>query len=447
MKNVKRFQIKKLFNYIDVDLPLDKDVNIFLGENGLGKTTILNCLYNTLSTRFEKLRDINFESIKIIFSDNEEYIINYNDVIEYSNYILDNHYIRYSNISMDRLFSEKELKELKDIVSRESYSKRDIAEYIYRLSDVLRIPLRIAEKELLNYINMYGHNKMPKGNIENVQKLREKIENYVQDEIIYFPTYRRIEEDLSKLDIDIEKNNIKTKLIHFGMDDIIASIDKTLANIRSIAINSFTEMTGVLLTQYLSEDISSNIKKIEKDKLSIVLDRIGDKIDPKSKELIKDSVNSEKIYNKDNIYLLNLLNNLIKSYEKQLQFDEKIKKFVVVCNKYLVGKSFYYDESNLKLDLVNNRNNEIINIDNLSSGEKQLISIFSKLLLENEKKCIILFDEPELSLSIEWQSNLLPDIMDSEKCSKLITVTHSPFIFENKYDLLASDMGRCLKYN
>ena len=71
------------------------------------------------------------------------------------------------------------------------------------------------------------------------KNLEKKIENYVQDEIIYFPTYRRIEEDLSKLDIDIEKNNIKTKLIHFGMDDIIASIDKTLANIRSIAINSF----------------------------------------------------------------------------------------------------------------------------------------------------------------------------------------------------------------
>ncbi len=445
MKNVRRFQIKNLFNYIDVDLPLEKDVNIFLGENGLGKTTILNCLYNTLSTKFEKLRDINFESIKITFSDNEEYEMNYNDIIEYSNYILDNHYIRYSNLSMDRLFSEKELTELRNIVSHESYSKRDILEYIYRLSDLLRIPPRIAEKELLNYINMYGH-KMPKGDIDNVKRLRKKIENYVEDEIIYFPTYRRIEEDLSKLDIDIEKNNIKTRLIHFGMDDIIASIDKTLTSIRNIAINSFTEMTGILLTQYLSENINK-IKNIEKDKLSIVLDRIGDKIDSKSKNMIKDIVNSEEIYNSDNIYLLNLLNNLIKSYEKQFQYDEKIKKFVVVCNKYLVGKRFYYDESNLKLDLINNRNKEVINIDNLSSGEKQLISIFSKLFLENEKSSIILFDEPELSLSIEWQSNLLPDIMDSEKCSKLITVTHSPFIFENRYDLLASDMGRCLKYN
>ena len=95
MKSIKRFQIKKLFNYIDVDLPLDKNVNIFLGENGLGKTTILNCLYNTLSLKFEKLRDINFQSIIITFSDNKEFEINYNDVVDYNNnYMLDSHYIR-----------------------------------------------------------------------------------------------------------------------------------------------------------------------------------------------------------------------------------------------------------------------------------------------------------------------------------------------------------------
>lgn len=446
MKSVKRFQIKKLFNYIDVDLPLEKDVNIFLGENGLGKTTILNCLYNTLASKFEKMRDINFQKIIITFSDNEEFEINYNDIVEYSNYVLDTHFMRYSELKLDRIFSEKELKEIRNIIIHDSYSKRDIIEYIYRLSDILRIPPRSAEKELVNYINRYEQ-KMPKGDINNVQNLRKKIEEYLDNEIIYFPTYRRIEEDLSKLDIDIEKNNLKTKLIHFGMDDVIASIDKNLEIIRNIAINSFSEMTGVLLTQYLSENITTKSKNIDKEKLSIVLDRIGDKIEFKNKEKIKKIVNTDEIYNQDNNYLLNLLNNLINSYEKQVQYDERIKKFVFACNKYLVGKKFVYDESDLKLDLINERNNEIINMDNLSSGEKQLVSIFSKLFLENEKKCIILFDEPELSLSIEWQSNLLPDIMNSENCTKLITVTHSPFIFENKYDLLASDMGKCLKYN
>lgn len=44
--NLKSFKILGLFGRYDVDLPFDKEVNIFIGENGLGKTTILNCLEN-----------------------------------------------------------------------------------------------------------------------------------------------------------------------------------------------------------------------------------------------------------------------------------------------------------------------------------------------------------------------------------------------------------------
>ena len=43
------FEIKKLFNQYDVRIPLDQPINIFLGENGMGKTTILNCIYCTLN--------------------------------------------------------------------------------------------------------------------------------------------------------------------------------------------------------------------------------------------------------------------------------------------------------------------------------------------------------------------------------------------------------------
>lgn len=43
--NLKSFKILGLFDRYDVELPFDKEVNIFIGENGLGKTTILNCLY------------------------------------------------------------------------------------------------------------------------------------------------------------------------------------------------------------------------------------------------------------------------------------------------------------------------------------------------------------------------------------------------------------------
>ena len=59
---------------------------------------------------------------------------------------------------------------------------------------------------------------------------------------------------------------------------------------------------------------------------------------------------------------------------------------------------------------------------------------FSKIYLEKTENLIVLFDEPELSLSLPWQKRLLPDIMNSEKCKFLLAVTHSPFIFQNKLE-------------
>jgi len=60
--------------------------------------------------------------------------------------------------------------------------------------------------------------------------------------------------------------------------------------------------------------------------------------------------------------------------------------------------------------------------------------------LESSEEFILLFDEPELSLSIEWQKLLLPDILKSGKCRLLLAVTHSPFIFDNELDLNANDL-------
>ena len=74
----------------------------------------------------------------------------------------------------------------------------------------------------------------------------------------------------------------------------------------------------------------------------------------------------------------------------------------------------------------------------LSSEEKQIISIFSKIYLsDRDKRFIVLFDEPELSLSMLWQKQLLPDIVNSNKCDFLLAVTHSPFIFDNELDKYA----------
>jgi predicted ATPase len=62
------------------------------------------------------------------------------------------------------------------------------------------------------------------------------------------------------------------------------------------------------------------------------------------------------------------------------------------------------------------------------------VSFFSFFFLEKDEDYIVLFDEPELSLSLFWQQRLLPDIMNSEQCNFLLAVTHSPFIYDNELE-------------
>jgi predicted ATPase len=85
-------------------------------------------------------------------------------------------------------------------------------------------------------------------------------------------------------------------------------------------------------------------------------------------------------------------------------------------------------------------NNEI-KLHHLSSGEKQIVSLFSHLYLSGGKKYFVLIDEPELSLSVPWQRKFLLDIKNADFCSGLVAVTHSPFIYDNELKKYAHGVG------
>ncbi len=440
--NLKLFKIQKLFGQMDVALPLDAKVNIFLGENGMGKTTILNCLYYTLSGNLERLNFIMFDSLSLVFRDGTEISIDHVDISAYyEDNMYENHFRRH-RLRLESIFSQKELDKIKILAENNFEDDETFINYCYQITELCgHFPKSFIKREM-TYYAMYGKGYGRKGDAQKVIEFKKRMSEKIKYEIIYYPTYRRIEEDISSLGIEDDKGQIKNELIKFGMKDVKKSLDELLNTIRSAAINGFTKMTGVLLKQYVEGNISSNkLIEIDKDKLSIALDRIGKQIESEDKEKIKSLVANSDIYKAENSYLLNLINNLIVSYEKQNLLDERIRGFVSICNGYLNGKQYIYDESNVEVKIYNDISHTPINIQNLSSGEKQVISVFSKLYIEDVKDCIILFDEPELSLSIQWQSKFLPDIMKSGKCVNLIAVTHSPFIFDNEFDMLAKNMG------
>lgn len=446
---LKLFEITNLFNQFNVSLPLDEKVNIFLGENGMGKTTILNCLYYVLSGNIEKLNNIIFDSISLTFVDDEKFSINHNDISSYvEDYIYGNPPYRRRKVQFESLFTIKELENISKLL-REGANEEELKKYYFRVSDVFGMPPSMSRRELERYIvQQFQKNMTTKADFNKVITFKKNVSEKIDEEILYFPTYRRIEEDMSNLGIDIEKDRVKSKLIQFGMTDVEKNIEALLQTIKSVAITGFAKMTGVLLKQYLNGKLSDvENYKVEQNKLVIALARIGDEIEEQDKQRIIELVNSLDIYNRENRYLLNLIKNLIDSYERQNKYDERVKTFTSICNNYLNGKKYIYDETNVELGIYKEKTKKPISIQNLSSGEKQIISVFSKLYIENIENCIILFDEPELSLSIKWQNMFLPDVVNSGKCSTLIVVTHSPFIFDNEFDDLAKDMGSCLSEN
>jgi hypothetical protein len=74
----------------------------------------------------------------------------------------------------------------------------------------------------------------------------------------------------------------------------------------------------------------------------------------------------------------------------------------------------------------------------LSSGEQHELVLLHELLFDVEPGSLILIDEPELSLHVTWQVDMLPELLDIAQLSELtfVLATHSPYIVNEHNDLM-----------
>jgi predicted ATPase len=440
---LKSFSINGLFGFKNVKIPFDKEATILIAENGSGKTTILNALYYTISCKFHKLNTIDFISISLVFASGVSVEINKNDLK--SSYQSDISEF----ISLLRPFLPSREIEVLRREARKSSSQEMVRRRLQDLVDKYGAQIPPRYYDILEEIDIRFRSEQGEDKRSRIDKVRTTIQKNLTESILYFPTYRRIEEDLKSLGYEEEKyerlsfGEGEGKLIQFGMDDVIGKFDEIKTAIKNSALNLFSKVTGEILTQFIEGiDITQEMRdSIQPDTLNIVLSRVGEKnISRSDRKRIEELVSSGEINSPQNDQLVYFLSKLVGLYEQQKEKDDSINQFASICNEYLSKKRIIYDETNVDISIIQTRNNCQIDIRNLSSGEKQIISLFSKIYLESSEEFILLFDEPELSLSIEWQKLLLPDILKSGKCRLLLAVTHSPFIFDNELDLNANDL-------
>jgi hypothetical protein len=129
----------------------------------------------------------------------------------------------------------------------------------------------------------------------------------------------------------------------------------------------------------------------------------------------------------------NLLTNFVKELKKKTYVNRKIRKLEKLINEYLYDKEVEIlpigifvkkkDPSGAK---------RLININNMSSGEKKLVCLLTIAALCEGST--LLLDEPEVSLSLVWQQNILPDMLSFDSVRAVIAATQSPYIVDKFED-------------
>ena len=444
-------KIYGLHNEMDISLDFSGSAKIIIGDNGSGKTTVLNALYYILTKNFTKLIELNFKKIDFKFKDSDSFIINKKDLyvkldVKYINHPILKKFSKdisrselsellshtYSSMHGDSFISEIEkVDAFQKLVKLDKHAQEDILGRLHYIVEKYMNENSISKnsQHQIEFFNTKNQN--------NISSISETISNNVKGRVLYLPTYRRVEEAIKNFDDFDDESISKNSLIKFGMEDVEKRFKKIQRELKDSAVKLYTNLNGKMLTQLTSTHKAQeeDFLKIENtDALKIVFARVGDSIERDTEDNILLLIESGDIRNERYHPLVFVLSNLLDVYEEQKETDKSIKSFIRIANKYLVKKEFIYNENNVEISIINKKSKNIVTLENLSSGEKQLLSLFSLLYLEKEDDYLVIFDEPELSLSIEWQEMLLPDMLASNKCRFLVAATHSPFIFNNELD-------------
>ncbi|MCW9033285.1 MAG: ATP-binding protein [Rhodospirillales bacterium] len=463
MGTIKHFKIENLFGSRNINLPLSPSGVILIGPNGTGKSTVINIFYFFITQQWDRLLQYQFDSIAIEFNKtkidcNREDISHLGGV---SRFIAESrpsskvhrHLTALQNNNLfDEFISTKKtdikLAYYADILSTTSSDVSQFHRFITR---------RFSDEDLFS---------------SSRKEISKQLKELYNHKTIYLPTYRRIEKDINEVFPDFEQkmrryfdDNPSTaftrntshymELVSFGMDDVKKIINRTLKELKDFSLHRYNELSANYLKEVIRGDANkfkaSEIKSLKEDDLLDVLARVSeDALSTEDKDLLKKRIRTlqdkrKKDFETDEQYLAHYFTKLVYIYNDLKEKESEIVKFINVCNRYLrPGKEIKYKADTYDVEIINIYGDRL-DFSDLSSGEKQVISIFSHLFLDGNGSKAVIIDEPELSLSVPWQKILLEDIVNSGHCSLLVGVTHSPFIYDNSLDDITHDLRHFIK--
>lgn len=110
------------------------------------------------------------------------------------------------------------------------------------------------------------------------------------------------------------------------------------------------------------------------------------------------------------------------------RINKRLQQWISTVNDFFftTRKTFDIQGNNV---FFKRDNGEKLSLEHLSAGEKQLLIILTHALIQDKEPFVLLMDEPEISLDIDWQYKLIHTIRKFNPSCQLFIATHSPGIF------------------
>lgn len=435
-----RFKAKKVYGYLKFDIKFDDKLSFLVGGNGSGKTTILKLIQAVLTPNLRDIYLIPFTEIELEIQNSSK---NYEIKVKKSESGIE---ISLNNDTTPLKLPHKDIDELSYILSKEeNLFNRELFHHrnneTFKIIKELDVPLflglerREASKD--DEENYYRHEQIILRNGERkVIRKNRYIDgslgiSLLETQEIIRITYARIRKHIERQRTKLRDNILLTS---FHFSDINDLLDEN-GDFKEISLEEQKNITSK------KEDIFKALKNINFDKeenLQEVEEFFNEVEELFSQMTLNKEENREGkginiawLINKAQIERIQKLIALIDSSNAKVdKIYTNISKFTNTINYFLqdTGKSVEIDDiGNLR---VKKPNDTYADLEALSSGERQLIVMFSHLIFKNESNPsgVFIIDEPELSLHIDWQKDFIRYAIEANPNTQLILATHSPDI-------------------
>lgn len=412
-------EVRKLWGYRDLGLTFNKDINVIIGPNASGKTTILNLLRYILTVDLPSLFELTFDEVFIhLKSFNGRYARTVKVTSTESGlgfkvsgrrFDVKRELIvpRYISIRRRPFLAQPEIRELVEIlkelvpavwlpVSRRLPIPEEEEEEEYREEYRFRRPrglesVDVRLRELLAELVVY------RLGLEG--KLSERYKEF-EDKVLQVILYSKQHDAVPTLRVapptDDEKKQLLRAFEVAGLldDQTKRSIDEHFSALEEAAkrINKYltTKKGAITLKDVVV------IPLIERTKSMVELSR---KLEKDRESLFTPLRRYEAIVNS----FLSTKDNIETSKVLRVEDDGKLNIKTSLA------------EQDLRWPL-------------LSSGEKQILILLTQALLWEDRPVVYVVDEPELSLHVDWQSKFLSSLWELGGQIQIIVATHSPDI-------------------